>query len=377
MLQAPRGTKDILPDEIFKWQYLEKKIRLITEIFDYKEIRTPIFEDTSVFSRSIGTESDIVNKEMYTFLDKGDNSITLRPEMTAALVRAAIQNNLANRGALERLWYYGPFFRYERPQKGRYRQFHQFGAECLSSPNPEADFEVLSMVFALLNSLGIDSYTLNLNTLGNENSRANYVLELEKYLKLHETKLSNDSKRRLQVNPLRILDSKDEDDISIIQSAPKLYNFLDSESQLYFETLLKFLDNAKINYQISDKLVRGLDYYCHTVFEFQSDLLGAQNAFGGGGRYDGLFNQLGGKATPAVGFAIGVERLILLMDSLNIFDKINKLPTTLYIISASEDWRFETQRIANMLRNYKIKVITDIQRKTFKSQMKEANKLLI
>ncbi|MFA7325667.1 MAG: histidine--tRNA ligase [Candidatus Kapaibacterium sp.] len=372
MIRSPRGTNDILPKEINKWHYLEEAIRKITSRFGYAEIRTPIFESTEVFSRSIGDTSDIVNKEMYTFMDRGENSITLRPEMTAALVRACIQNSLANRGELERLWYYGPFFRYERPQKGRFRQFHQFGAECLSSPNPESDAEVILLAHSLITDLGIDDYTLNINSLGNSVSRDAYRENLVKYFTKYESDLSEDSVRRLESNPLRILDSKDTKDIEIANNAPQIIDSLDSESRAHFDRVLNILESVNMKYSISSKLVRGLDYYSHTVFEFQSDALGSQDSFGGGGRYDGLFEQLGGKFTPAVGFALGVERLLLIIDSLNKNSQVNSID--FYIISGEEEYINRVFEVSNSLRTQGYKVVTDVQRKSFKSQMKDANK---
>lgn len=372
MIRSPRGTNDILPQEIGKWHYLEQSIRKITQRFGYAEIRTPIFESTEVFSRSIGDTSDIVNKEMYTFQDRGDNSITLRPEMTAALVRACIQNSLANRGELERLWYYGPFFRYERPQKGRFRQFHQFGAECLSSPNPESDAEVIILAHSLLKDLGIKEYNLNINSLGNTASRDNYRTALVEYFSKYENDLSEDSQRRLKSNPLRILDSKEAKDIEITQSSPQIIDSLDNESRYHFDKVINILETIGISYNVSSKLVRGLDYYSHTVFEFQSNALGSQDSFGGGGRYDGLFEQLGGKFTPAVGFALGIERLVLILETLE--NKIIDNQTDYYIVSGNEELINTSLQYANTLRLKGYSVITDIQRKSFKSQMKDANK---
>ena len=372
MIRSPRGTNDILPNEIGKWQYLEEAIRRVTKNFGYKEIRTPIFESTEVFARSIGDTSDIVNKEMYTFLDRGDNSLTLRPEMTAALVRSCIQNGLANRGELERLWYYGPFFRYERPQKGRFRQFHQFGAECLSSSNPESDVEVILLAVALIEELGIKDYSLNINSLGNDESRKNFRNSLVEYFSDYKDEFSEDSLRRLEENPLRILDSKDPNDINISKNAPNILDSLDIESKEYFDAVVDLLDKAKVNYNVTSSLVRGLDYYSHTVFEFQSNALGAQDSFGGGGRYDGLFEQLGGKATPAVGFAFGVERLLLIIESFleqNLDEVIDY-----YIISGDKKYVSDAMGLAQILRKKDYKTITDIQRKSFKSQMKDANK---
>lgn len=373
MIRSPRGTNDILPNEIGNWQYLEKAIRKVTNNYGYKEIRTPIFESTEVFSRSIGDTSDIVNKEMYTFQDRGDNSLTLRPEMTAALVRACIQNGLANRGELERLWYYGPFFRYERPQKGRFRQFHQFGAECLSSSNPESDAEVILLAVSLIEELGIEDFTLNINSLGNDKSRENFRNALVKYFSVYESELSEDSKRRLKENPLRILDSKDPKDKEIAENAPKIIDSLDPESKEYFDSVLEILDFSEVKYNVSSDLVRGLDYYSHTVFEFQSNALGAQDSFGGGGRYDGLFQQLGGKPTPAVGFAFGVERILLIIESI-VSEVKAEDSVDYYIISGDEKYIKTSIKLAKILREKGFKTLTDIQQKSFKSQMKDANK---
>lgn len=372
MIRSPRGTNDILPNEIGKWHYLENTIRKVTANYNYLEIRTPIFESTEVFSRSIGDTSDIVNKEMYTFLDRSDNYLTLRPEMTAALVRSCIQNSLANRGELERLWYFGPFFRYERPQKGRFRQFHQFGVECLSSPNPESDAEILLLANSLINELGISNYTLNINSIGNSASRDTFRNKLVDYFSKYENELSFDSQNRLKTNPLRILDSKDEKDKELIKNSPIIYDYLDKESKSHFDSVLNILEAIGINYNISNTLVRGLDYYSHTVFEFQSSALGSQDSFGGGGRYDGLFEQLGGKPTPAVGFAMGVERLILILESLNTTIEDNSLD--FYVLFAEEEYKLQAIKIAEDLRTLGYNVSNDIQSKSFKSQMKDANK---
>lgn len=353
MIRSPRGTNDILPNEIIKWQYLEDSIRKVTNNFGYREIRTPIFESTEVFSRSIGDTSDIVNKEMYTFLDRGDNSLTLRPEMTAALVRSCIQNGLANRGELERLWYYGPFFRYERPQKGRFRQFHQFGAECLSSSNPESDVEVILLAVSLIQELGIEDYSLNINSLGNDESRNNFRNSLVEYFSKYKSDLSEDSLRRLDENPLRILDSKDPKDIELSKDAPSILESLDNESKEFFDAVISLLDKANVNYKITPSLVRGLDYYSHTVFEFQSTALGAQDSFGGGGRYDGLFQQLGGKPTPAVGFAFGVERLLLIIESIMDQSQLEK-KVDYYIVSGDTKYISKSIELAQVLRRKNI-----------------------
>ncbi|MCO5251477.1 MAG: histidine--tRNA ligase [Candidatus Kapabacteria bacterium] len=375
MIQNIRGTKDILPDQISQWQNLERIFNEVTTLYGYKELRTPIFEKTEVFSRSIGDNTDIVNKEMYTFTDKGGESVTLRPEMTAALVRSVIQNSLTQEVSSLRLWYFGPFFRYERPQKGRLRQFHQFGAECIASPYPESDVEIILLANQLVRKAGISDYQLNINTLGNEASRALYKDELTKYLTANKEQLSEESKLRLETNPLRVLDSKSENDKLIIESAPSILDFLDDESRNHFDVVKSMLDDAKVLYVIDPKLVRGLDYYCHTVFEFKSGALGAQDAFGGGGRYDGLFSQLGGKITPAVGFAMGVERLLLIIENSAKEQGIQQSDCDVFIVSMNENLLKDAFKISEMLRAKGYRTFCDLQRRSMKAQMRETNKL--
>ncbi len=372
MIQSIRGTKDILPNEIGKWHKIENVFREVSNLFGYKELRTPIFEKTEVFSRSIGDNTDIVNKEMYTFEDKGGESITLRPEMTAALVRSVIQNKLLEQSPLLRLWYFGPFFRYERPQKGRLRQFHQYGAECLGSPYPESDKEMILLAEYIISSCGIKKYKLLINSLGTSECRAYYRQTLVNYFEQYRMDLSEDSCIRLNTNPLRILDSKDERDISIISNAPNIMDFLDSPSRKHFDEVINFLEFSNIEFTISPQLVRGLDYYCHTVFEFQSEQLGAQDSFGGGGRYDGLFEQLGGQSTPAVGFAMGVERLILILDSQQneFIDECD-----FYITCSSPELVDIALEIEKKLITNKKSARVDLLRRSLKSQLREANKI--
>lgn len=373
MIQSVRGTKDILPENINLWSFAENIFRNSSKKFGYKELRTPIFEKTEVFSRSIGDTSDIVNKEMYTFVDKGGESITLRPEMTAALVRSVIQNSLIQKNPLLRLWYFGPFFRYERPQKGRLRQFHQYGAECIGSNYPESDAEVILLAIDLIKSLGISNFKLLINSLGSANSRENYKKELVDYLIGKQSDLSADSKMRLELNPLRILDSKDEKDKLIIAEAPNIIDFLDNESKEHFETVLDLVKMAEIPIEIHPRLVRGLDYYSYTVFEFQSSELGAQDSIGGGGRYNTLFEQLSGKPTPAVGFALGVERLLLLLENKINELNINDAPDINLIVTDSKFINY-AQTIAFLLRNDNYCVEVDLLRRSTKAQLREANK---
>lgn len=373
MIQNVRGTKDILPEESFAWRYLEDKIQSIVRMYGYGELRTPIFEKTEVFSRGIGEVSDIVNKEMYTFTDRSDNSLTLRPEMTAALVRSAIQNKLVYGNHVERLWYYGPFFRYERPQKGRQRMFHQFGIECLGSSNPESDGEVIVLSDHLLKELGINDYTLVINTIGDADCRNRFAFDLKNYLQSHLNELSEDSQYRFEKNPLRILDSKSPQDQKILGNAPKISDYLNENSKSKYTEIKNILDSVGIYYKEDHTLVRGLDYYSDIVFEFKSDALGAQDSFGGGGRYDHLFEQLGGTPIPAVGFAIGVERLLLIMDANNLIPK-DPGPDFFVILSDPEESEYRS-KIASILRGRGYCVVTDLQRKSFKAQFKDSNRI--
>jgi histidyl-tRNA synthetase len=374
MIQSIRGTKDIFAESVILWRYLENIFHVVSEKYGYQELRTPIFEKTEVFSRGIGEATDIVNKEMYTFIDKGGDSITLRPEMTAALVRSVIQHSLLQANPLLRLYYYGPFFRYERPQKGRLREFHQYGAECIGTPYPEGDVEVIHLANDIISSTGVKNSKLLLNTLGNDEVRIKYKKELLRYLNSHKSSLSSESQLRLEYNPLRVLDSKESKDQEIIDNAPTVLDFLDKESFEHFETVKNQLKSTNLNYEIQPRLVRGLDYYCHTVFEFQNSWLGSQDSIGGGGRYNSLFEQLGGKNTPAVGFALGVERILLILESMN-FQPDNKNKVDIYIISTDNSQFVIAQNIANELRQKDLNVIIDVQRRSLKSQLREANKI--
>lgn len=374
MIQAVRGTKDMLPVNSLNWQYIENKFRETSSSFGYEEIRTPIFEKTEVFARSIGEETDIVNKEMYSFTDKGGESLTLRPEQTAALVRAVVENSLLQQQSQLRLWYFGPYFRYERPQKGRLRQFHQYGAECIGSYNPEADVEVILLADAMIRAIGIKEYTLIINSLGTSGSREEYKKALIEFLLKHKDKLSYDSQRRLETNPLRVLDSKDDADIAILENAPSIIDYLDQESTQHFSVVKDMLDFAGVKYQIQPKLVRGLDYYCHTVFEFQNNALGSQNSLGGGGRYNDLIEELGGKPTPAVGFAFGVERLLLALEALNTLPEAQS-KSDIFVITLNPELNKYALKIANDLRKIGYKVSGDLNRRSMKAQFREANKI--
>lgn len=372
MINSVRGTKDILPVEVPIWNFVERTLGQISRLYGFGEIRTPIMEKTEVFLRSLGEETDIVNKEMYTFLDKGGDSITLRPEMTSSVVRSILQNNLLFGNNVLRLWYIGPLFRYERPQKGRLRQFHQYGAELIGSVEPEADVEILLLANSLIQNLGILNYSLQINSIGNSYSRKKYKDILVRFLVEHKNYLSLESKERLERNPLRILDSKDEKDQEILLRAPNILEYLDGRSLEHFDYVQKLLKENSIDFVINPRLVRGLDYYSHTVFEFQSEILGAQDAFGGGGRYDELFQQFGSKEVPAIGFALGIERIILILEQLNKFKQ--KSEPLVFVAYTNPTYINEVISIAENLRKHKIPSIFDIQRKSLKAQLKEANK---
>jgi histidyl-tRNA synthetase len=373
MIKVVRGMRDLFGAEIATWHRLEDIFRSLPARFGYQEFRTPIVESADLFRRGVGEETDIVGKEMYTFEDRGGDSLTLRPEMTAPIVRAAIEHTLLRHQPTTRLWYYGPLFRYERPQKGRYRQFHQFGAELLGSPHPEADAEIIMLAAETIREVGLQNITLQINTLGISEERSAYRAALVSYLEDHVHDLSEDSKRRLQHNPLRVLDSKDEGDRRIVVNAPVLFNYLEAASKQHFETVLAILSSAGISFTIEHRLVRGLDYYSHTVFEFVSNDLGAQNTVCGGGRYDPLFALLGGGDVPAVGFSFGVERLVLLMEELA--SKGSQGSEDLYICAINEEARLPAQLLALRLRRAGFVVHVDVQRRSMKAQMKEADKI--
>lgn len=313
-VQLVRGFNDILPKETVSWRWLEGRVRHLLEGYGYQEIRLPLLEATELFARSIGASTDIVEKEMYTFDDKGGGSLSLRPEGTAGCVRAGITHGLFHQRAVQRLWYSGPMFRHERPQKGRYRQFHQMGAEAFGIEGPEIETEMLAMLARLWSSLGLQRISLKLNSLGTPASRERFRRDLVDYLGKEHDRLDADSQRRLHTNPLRILDSKDEGTQALLARAPQLSDYLDEESKSHFSELCSRLESLKIPFTVDPHLVRGLDYYTRTVFEWTTDALGAQDAICSGGRYDGLVEQLGGPQSPAIGWALGMERLLLLME---------------------------------------------------------------
>ena len=372
MITVVRGMRDIHGAEMALWHRVEEVMRRLALAYGYEEFRTPIVEHTELFKRGVGEETDIVGKEMYTFEDRGGDSLTLRPEMTAPIVRAAIEHNLVRHQPTTRLWYMGPLFRYERPQKGRYRQFHQFGAECLGSPHPEADVEIIMLAAETLRELGIPNVKLEINSLGTSESRAAYRQALVEYLTAHRDKLSADSQRRLETNPLRVLDSKDDADKHIVANAPLLQDHLDDESRTHFNTVQVLLQTAGIPFTVNPVLVRGLDYYCHTVFEFTSTDLGSQNTVCGGGRYDPLFTMIGGGDVPAVGFSIGIERLIILLEQAG--GPGSPTPPDIYLCAMGDEARIPAQLLALRLRRQGWSVVTDVLRRSGKAQLKDANR---
>ncbi len=350
-IKAIRGMNDILPEQSPVWQYLESTVKDVLAAYGYSEIRMPVVEQTNLFKRSIGEVTDIVEKEMYTFEDRNGDSLTLRPEGTASCVRAAEEHGLLF-NQMQRFWYQGPMFRYERPQKGRYRQFHQIGVETFGMANSDIDAEVILLSARLWKRLGLlDSVTLQLNTLGSNEAREEYKAALVEYLLERKEQLDEDSQRRLDSNPLRILDSKDPNTQALLDSAPVLTNYLDDESRQHFTELTEMLDAAGIHYEINPRLVRGLDYYCKTVFEWVTDKLGAQGTVCAGGRYDGLVKQLGGRPTPAVGFAMGIERLILLLETLELIPEEVKQPFDLYVAAEHKGLQSKVVLFADQLRD--------------------------
>ena len=371
MIQALRGTRDILPEEVGYWQFIEATVKEILGRAVYQEIRAPIFEQTALFERGIGEATDVVGKEMYTFSSRGDQSITLRPEGTAGVVRAYIQNKLYAQGGVQRLWYTGPMFRYERPQAGRQRQFHQVGLELIGCDAPRADAEVIALATDILQTLGLKNLELDINSVGNGEDRAQYREALVSYLEPYQNDLDKDSQDRLTRNPLRIRDSKDPKTQEIAQNAPKITEHLSAGSKKHFDTVLQLLTDLKIKYQINHCLVRGLDYYTHTAFEIKSADLGAQATVCGGGRYDGLVKELGGPETQAVGWAIGMERLVLLLQQIN-STFVNS--PDLYIVSRGEVAEAQGLLLAQKLRSLDLGVELDLSGSAFGKQFKRADR---
>lgn len=370
-IQAIRGTRDIIPQEVGFWQQVEGVASQILTKAIYQEIRTPIFEQTSLFERGIGEATDVVGKEMYSFQDRGDRKITLRPEGTAGVVRAYLENKLFAAGGVQRLWYCGPMFRYERPQAGRQRQFHQIGVELIGTSNPCGDVEVIAIATDILKALGLKNLSLQLNSVGNGEDRQRYKQALVDYLTPYKDELDQDSQTRLISNPLRILDSKDKKTQEIAENAPNILDYLDDNSKKHFDQVCSLLSQLDIKYQLNPRLVRGLDYYTHTAFEIQSADLGAQATVCGGGRYDGLVQELGGNQTPAVGWAIGMERLILLLQQLQ---STPSLTPDLYMVSRGEKAENQALVLAQKLRRADFKVELDLSGSAFSKQFKRGDR---
>jgi histidyl-tRNA synthetase len=374
--QAPRGTRDLLPAEIGRWQWAEARAREVLEHYGYGEIRTPIFEDHELFARTSGEASDVVQKEMYRFTDLGDRELALRPEGTASVCRAYLQHGLAQQGRIHRLWYMGPMFRYGRPQKGRYRQFWQVGAEIIGTAAPGADVEMIALFVDLFDAWGFKDLTIALNSLGTPETRAGYAEQLRAWLAPVREKLSDDSRQRLDTNPLRVLDTKDPDEQKLLRgesglgAMPRMLEALDDESRAHFDAVRAGLTALGIAHEIDHSLVRGLDYYTRTAFEVHDRSLGAQSALGGGGRYDGLIEALGGPATPGVGFSIGLDRVLLMVEERGFAPE----PTAagIYIV-AMESTRLMAPMLARALRQV-YTVDYDLEGRGMNAQMKAADK---
>ena len=369
-IRSVKGTQDILPDQSSRWQDLELTIQKIMDRYGYKEIRTPAFENTEVFLRGVGQETDIVSKEMYSWTDQGGNNLTLKPELTAPVVRSFIQHNLGQINSINKLYYIDSLFRRERPQKGRYREFHQFGVEVFGSEYPEVDVEVIALAMYVFNNMSLEGLTLNLNSIGSPECRKNYRDAIKDFLEPHFDDLSKTSQDRYNNNPLRILDSKSPDEKELLKGAPDISDYWTSDDKSHFDEVCNLLKKIKIDYQLSPNLVRGLDYYTRTTFEITSNELGAQNAICGGGRYDELVENLGGKPTPGIGFAAGIERLLLASQSEHKPENIQ-----IYIVGIGDSVRATLITLAENLRKNNFKTSFDYLRRSMKAQMREANKL--
>mgnify|MGYP002624419172 CR=1 FL=1 len=370
IINAPRGTRDILPAESWKWSYIIKTAGEVMKNFNFSEILIPIFEHTELFSRGVGETTDIVEKEMYTFIDRGERSITLRPEATAGVMRAAIENNLCAQGNFAKLWSWGPMFRYERPQKGRYRQFYQIDAECLGVAGSSADIEIISMSLELFRRLGLKNLEVVLNSVGCEKCRPVYREKLLNYFNAHKKDLCETCLTRLDRNPLRILDCKKENCGKISDDAPDIYESLCDGCRNHFEEVKTGLENLGFAYRINKRLVRGLDYYTKTAFEILSGDLGAQNAVCGGGRYDNLASSIGGGKIPGVGFACGLDRVVIVMEEQNC--SFGKIPAPDVFIIANENNKASAQILTYKLRSAGISAVNDIAGRSFKNQMRSA-----
>jgi histidyl-tRNA synthetase len=371
--KALYGTHDLLPEDSFKWQNLEEKVRKTISLYNYKEIRTPIFEETDLFARSIGQDTDIVQKEMYTFLDQGERSLTLRPEGTAGVVRAYLEHSLGEKSPLVKLFYFGPMFRQERPQKGRQRQFHQFGVEAIGSLEPSLDAEMIDLSVKICHDLGITDFKLHLNCIGCPVCRPIHRDQFLNYLKDKIDELCEDCKTRFLRNPLRMFDCKKEECIKQLKDAPVMIDFLCEECKKHYDLVKQYLDGLRIDYFEDKRLVRGLDYYTKTAFELKSKLLGTQDTLCGGGRYDLLVEELGGKNTPAIGFAAGIERFLLVLKTEKKLD-LEEKNLDLFIATLGDQARTLAMKLIKELRGKNIICETDYLNRSLKAQMKEANR---
>jgi histidyl-tRNA synthetase len=371
--QAPRGTRDLLPDEAARWRVAEAQARGVLERYGYGEIRTPMFEDMELFARTSGESSDVVQKEMYRFKDLGDRELALRPEFTAGVMRAYLEHGLGGRSRVHRLWSMGPVFRYGRPQKGRYRQFSQINCELVGSAAPGADVEMITLFVDLYEAWGFANLTVKVNSLGTPASRRAYGDKLRATLTPHAARLSEDSRRRLEQNPLRVLDTKDEQDLAVLRGLPaglpKMLDVLDAEDRSHWQDVLAGLTAAGIRHEIDNGLVRGLDYYTRTAFEVHDASLGAQSALGGGGRYDGLIEQLGGPPTPGVGFAIGLDRTLLVMEERGLAAEAGE---TVCVVAMEATRAGATALVRELRRRFRVEA--DVESRAFGAQMKAAGK---
>ncbi len=374
IIKAPKGTMDVVPDQSYKWQYIENKIREITKEFAISEIRTPVFESTELFQRGVGDTTDVVEKEMYTFDDKGDRSITLRPEGTAGAVRLFIEHGLFNNPLPIKTYYLTSCYRYEKPQAGRLREFHQFGVEYFGTQNPSADAEMMQIALMLYERLGLTGLTLNINSIGCPKCRKEYNEKLKAYLKNHYNELCDTCKNRFERNPMRILDCKSPDCKEIAKGAPLLIDNICDECSTHFGEVKKYLESAGISFEIDPYIVRGLDYYTKTVFEITAKNKNSNNTICGGGRYDGLVEELGGNPTPACGFALGMERLLLTMEEQGI-EIQNNDNVKLYIGNIGEESKFFAYSLSSKLRSLGISSEIDHAGRSVKAQLKYANKI--
>ena len=373
MINIPKGTKDVLPSESYKWHYIENKAREVASLFNVKEIRTPTFEHTELFLRGVGDTTDIVNKEMYTFLDKGERSITLKPEGTAGVARAFIENGLNNGAMPLKMYYITPVFRYERPQAGRLREHHQFGVEFYGGYGADLDAEVILVAYTLLTKLGL-SVSLNINSMGCKECRAKYNLALKEYLKASLDKMCKTCQERYEKNPLRILDCKELGCKELTKDAPKITDYLCDDCNNHFTKLKGYLDTANLSYTVNPFIVRGLDYYSKTVFEFVTNALGSQGTVCGGGRYDGLIEQIGGNSVPGVGFGMGLERILMLMEATGAHIP-NENGVKVFIASSGESATKKAFELCYKLRQKGVVAETDHLNRSFKSQFKYADKI--